>query len=270
MKEKFVENGIEYVKCGDYYLPNLTAPTEQYQIGIFGKRHESYIKQAIIDTDGKILHKFSPEELKGVPLNYEFKFYNGVTYNEYATKVTASQGELTQVHGDYYLCSSETPSMYNDYTYINVKLIDISTNSVLIDFGEYKVCGSNYSVPNSTYYLNGYFLTTVKNAQGAIYCCLFNESGEPVFEPIRLEDNYSDKHYELTDEGFIIKKDNGENTILYFCDYKGNLTTLYSIPKDYIHGIKLEGFQDGLALIKITENWDSEYKFVNIKGEIMY
>ncbi len=45
MKEKFVENGIEYVKCGDYYLPNLTAPTEQYQIGIFGKRHERYIKQ---------------------------------------------------------------------------------------------------------------------------------------------------------------------------------------------------------------------------------
>ena len=44
MKERFIENGIEYIKCGDYYLPNLTVPSEQHQIGIFGKRHESYIK----------------------------------------------------------------------------------------------------------------------------------------------------------------------------------------------------------------------------------
>ena len=45
MKEKFIENRIEYVKCGDYYLPNLPVPTEKYRIGIFGKRHERYIKQ---------------------------------------------------------------------------------------------------------------------------------------------------------------------------------------------------------------------------------
>ena len=45
MKEKVIENGIEYVNCGDYYLPNLTVPEWQYQIGIFGKRHKSYIKQ---------------------------------------------------------------------------------------------------------------------------------------------------------------------------------------------------------------------------------
>ena len=44
MKERFIENGIEYIKCGDYYLLNLTVPSEQHQIGSFGKRHESYIK----------------------------------------------------------------------------------------------------------------------------------------------------------------------------------------------------------------------------------
>ncbi len=44
MKERFIENGIEYIKCGDYYLPNLTVPSEQHQIGSFGKRHEKYIK----------------------------------------------------------------------------------------------------------------------------------------------------------------------------------------------------------------------------------
>ena len=25
MKERFIENGIEYVKSGDYYIPNLKA-----------------------------------------------------------------------------------------------------------------------------------------------------------------------------------------------------------------------------------------------------
>ena len=25
MKEKFIENGIEYVRNGDYYIPNLTS-----------------------------------------------------------------------------------------------------------------------------------------------------------------------------------------------------------------------------------------------------
>lgn len=51
MKERFIENGIEYIKCGDYYLPNLTVPSEQHQIGIFGKRHESYISTEIIICD---------------------------------------------------------------------------------------------------------------------------------------------------------------------------------------------------------------------------
>ncbi len=45
MRETMIENGIEYIKCGDYYLPNLTVPSEHYQIGIFGKRHERYIKE---------------------------------------------------------------------------------------------------------------------------------------------------------------------------------------------------------------------------------
>ena len=33
MKEKFIENGIEYVKNGDYYIPNLKAPEGTYNIG---------------------------------------------------------------------------------------------------------------------------------------------------------------------------------------------------------------------------------------------
>ena len=31
MKEKIIENGIEYVKSGDYYIPNLKAPEGTYK-----------------------------------------------------------------------------------------------------------------------------------------------------------------------------------------------------------------------------------------------
>ena len=38
MKEKFIENGIEYVRNGDYYIPNLTVPDDKvYNIGKYGR-----------------------------------------------------------------------------------------------------------------------------------------------------------------------------------------------------------------------------------------
>ncbi|MEE0898040.1 MAG: TnpV protein [Acutalibacteraceae bacterium] len=45
MKEKIIENGIEYVKCGDYYIPNLKAPEETYNIGKYGRLHSIFIKE---------------------------------------------------------------------------------------------------------------------------------------------------------------------------------------------------------------------------------
>ena len=46
MKEKFIENGIEYVKNGDYYIPNLTVPDDTvYNIGRYGKLHSIFIKE---------------------------------------------------------------------------------------------------------------------------------------------------------------------------------------------------------------------------------
>lgn len=44
MKEKFIENGIEYVRYGDY-LPNLKVPEEHYHIGKYGRLHEKFIKE---------------------------------------------------------------------------------------------------------------------------------------------------------------------------------------------------------------------------------
>mgnify|MGYP003305173431 FL=1 len=46
MKEKFIENGIEYVRNGDYYIPNLTVADEKvYKIGKYGRVHAKFIKE---------------------------------------------------------------------------------------------------------------------------------------------------------------------------------------------------------------------------------
>ena len=45
MKEKFIENGIEYVRNGDYLIPNLKAPERTYNIGRYGKLHSIFIKE---------------------------------------------------------------------------------------------------------------------------------------------------------------------------------------------------------------------------------
>ena len=44
MKERFIENGIEYVRNGDYYIPNLKAPEGTYNIGKYGRLHSIFIK----------------------------------------------------------------------------------------------------------------------------------------------------------------------------------------------------------------------------------
>ena len=46
MKEKFIENGIEYVRNGDYYIPNLKVPEGTYNIGKYGRLHSIFIKES--------------------------------------------------------------------------------------------------------------------------------------------------------------------------------------------------------------------------------
>ena len=45
MQERFIENGIEYVKNGDYYIPNLTVSQKRYNIGKYGNLHKKFIKE---------------------------------------------------------------------------------------------------------------------------------------------------------------------------------------------------------------------------------
>ena len=46
MKEKLIKNGIEYVRNGDYYIPNLTVPDDKvYNIGKYGRMHAKFVKE---------------------------------------------------------------------------------------------------------------------------------------------------------------------------------------------------------------------------------
>ena len=44
MKEKIMENGIEYVRCGNYYIPNLTVPECKHEIGKYGNLRRKHLK----------------------------------------------------------------------------------------------------------------------------------------------------------------------------------------------------------------------------------
>ena len=46
MKDKIYENGIEYVRNGDYYIPYLTVPDEKdYKIGKYGNLRRTFLKE---------------------------------------------------------------------------------------------------------------------------------------------------------------------------------------------------------------------------------
>ena len=45
MKEKIIENGIEYVRDGNYYIPNLKAPEGKFDISKYGRLHSIFIKE---------------------------------------------------------------------------------------------------------------------------------------------------------------------------------------------------------------------------------
>ena len=45
LKPRMIENGIEYVLVGDYYIPNLKLPEENRPIGRWGRLHREYLKE---------------------------------------------------------------------------------------------------------------------------------------------------------------------------------------------------------------------------------
>lgn len=44
MKEKIIENGIKYVKRGDFYFPNVEVPKKHHPLGVYGRLYKEFIK----------------------------------------------------------------------------------------------------------------------------------------------------------------------------------------------------------------------------------
>ena len=77
MKERFIENGIEYVRNGDYYIPSLTVPDDKvYNIGKYGRLHSIFIKE-------------------NRPAFYSMKMLNG-TWLAYLEEVDTSAKEMVK------------------------------------------------------------------------------------------------------------------------------------------------------------------------------
>lgn len=79
MKEKFIENGIEHVRNGDYYIPNLTVPDDKvYNIGKYGRMHAKFIKENRPDFYANNL-----EKVRGIIVSVIEDYKSGkITYSE--------------------------------------------------------------------------------------------------------------------------------------------------------------------------------------------
>ena len=44
LKPRIHENGIDYIRVGDYYLPDLKLPEDNRSIGNWGRLHKAYLK----------------------------------------------------------------------------------------------------------------------------------------------------------------------------------------------------------------------------------
>ena len=148
-------------------------------------------------------------------------------------------------------------------------LLDYDGN-VLLDLSRYEITRQMWETSSDVpfHYKNGYFLTQMKNATGALYCCLFDAEGNFVHEPIRMGDD--DYFYALFDEGFIYRKGSPsifaqEKAVWFFYRCNGTVETLEEAPydpDDY-------SFHDGLMRIRGTMSSEECFFFVNKQWEIV-
>ena len=45
MKERITKKRIDYVRVGDYYIPDLKLPEEERPIGKYGRMHREYLRE---------------------------------------------------------------------------------------------------------------------------------------------------------------------------------------------------------------------------------
>ena len=125
MKESFVneKTGIEYIKKGDYYIPNLSVPKDtNFVIGKYGKAHLKYIKKhnCVLVTDlllnGKLnsyLHSID-ENCK----NLLEKLIKEFAQKENVTEDLKSNNQLEWVAKMNNIKNRAEEIVFNEYVYV--------------------------------------------------------------------------------------------------------------------------------------------------------
>lgn len=82
MKTLFEQNGGTYTKVGDYYIPNLTIPQKQYNIGKYGRLYKEFLKKyrpSIYTTklmDGTLLEYLEEIDTQAKDMVGDFCYWN--------------------------------------------------------------------------------------------------------------------------------------------------------------------------------------------------
>ena len=105
MKDKFIENGIEYVRQGDYYIPNLTVPNEtEYQIGKYGSLRRTFLKEhhnwfySTMLMQGTLLKHIKRYDVKNGRTRRCYGTVKGNRQNDLGTKNELNQAPSRRFH----------------------------------------------------------------------------------------------------------------------------------------------------------------------------
>ena len=118
MKERFTENGIEYVRCGNYYIPNLTVPECKHEIGKYGRLRRKYLKSnkhcqySMLLMTGKLLDHLHDVDVQAQEILDQFIKEAERTAPDKATQQMAWVGHMNNAKA----CAEEI--IYTEIIYI--------------------------------------------------------------------------------------------------------------------------------------------------------
>ena len=118
MKERFIDKGIEYVRCGNYYIPNLTMPECKHEIGKYGRLRRKHLKSnkrclySTLLMTGKLFDHLHEVDVQAQKILDQFIKQSEKNVPDKATQQMAWIGHMNNARA----CAEEI--IYNEIIYI--------------------------------------------------------------------------------------------------------------------------------------------------------
>ena len=118
MKERFMEKGIEYVRNGDYYIPNLEVPECKYEIKKYGRLRRQHLKTnkscqySVLLMTGKLFEHLHEVDVRAQEILERFIKEAEKTAPDKATQQMAWVGHMNNAKA----CAEEI--IFNEIIYI--------------------------------------------------------------------------------------------------------------------------------------------------------